>query len=118
MRNMSFHLTERQLLDGTKDVTRRIGWAFLKRGDQVCAIRKGQGLKKGEKVHRLGVLTVVNHWRERLQQITYRECVREGFPDMTPDEFIRMFCREMGCEGDQIVNRIAFTFAPMEIANG
>ena len=33
MRNISFSLTEEQFLNGSKDVTRRLGWLFLKPGD-------------------------------------------------------------------------------------
>jgi hypothetical protein len=39
MRNMSFFLTTAQFLDGTKDVTRRKGWRFLKPGDRFMAWR-------------------------------------------------------------------------------
>lgn len=35
MRRMSFMLTRKQVLDQTKDVTRRNGWAFLKPGDLI-----------------------------------------------------------------------------------
>ena len=47
MRNMSFALTEAQLLDGTKTVTRRLGWTMLKPGDHFRAVRKAMGLRKG-----------------------------------------------------------------------
>lgn len=47
MRIMSFALTEQQLMDGTKTVTRRVGWANLKPGDRLTAVRKAMGLKKG-----------------------------------------------------------------------
>jgi hypothetical protein len=49
MRLMSFALTEQQILDGTKDVTRRLGWLFLKRGDLIRPVRKCMGLKRGER---------------------------------------------------------------------
>ena len=49
-RNMSFALTTKQIEDETKDVTRRNGWWFLKPGDQIWAVEKCMGLKKGEKV--------------------------------------------------------------------
>ena len=47
-RNMSFALTTKQIEDETKDVTRRNGWWFLKPGDQIWAVEKCMGLKKGE----------------------------------------------------------------------
>ncbi len=53
MRNMSFMLTTQQMQDRTKDVTRRVGWWFLKPGDVIMAVEKGMGLKKGEKIKRM-----------------------------------------------------------------
>lgn len=50
MRNISFALTTPQFKSRSKDVTRRIGWWFLKPGDVVMGVEKGMGLKKGEKV--------------------------------------------------------------------
>ena len=65
---MSFALTTEQIFNRTKTVTRRVGWTFLKPGDLLCAVRKGQGLKKGEKVERLATLRVVSVRRESLDR--------------------------------------------------
>ncbi len=98
MRNLSCQLTTAQILDGSKTVTRRLGWRDLKRGDLLQAIEKGQGLKKGEKVKRLRVIRVKSVRFELLGKMAKypdygrRECIREGFPDLTPPEFIAMFC--------------------------
>ncbi len=108
MRNISFMLTERQFLDGTKTVTRRLRWNTLTAGTELQAVRKGMGLKKGEKAHSLGVIRVVSVRRERLNAITADDCAREGFPEMTPAEFVAFFCREMRCEPGTIVGRIEF----------
>lgn len=54
MRRMSFMLTKEQVLNQTKDVTRRNGWAFLKPGDLIQPVEKCMGLKKGEKQVLLG----------------------------------------------------------------
>jgi capsid protein len=51
MRNISFSMTESQFLDGSKDVTRRLGWLTLQAGDHLMACRKCQGLKPGEKIN-------------------------------------------------------------------
>ena len=110
MRNMSFMLTERQLRDGTKDVTRRLGWRRLRPGDRVRAVRKAMGLRKGEHVQPLGVIEIFSVRRERLDAITADECRREGFPELTPAEFVEFFCRHMGCEPDTVVNRIEFRY--------
>jgi len=108
MKNISFSLTERQLKDGTKDVTRRIGWGFLKPGDRLCAIRKGMGLKPGEKVVRFGVIEIVDVRREPLNAITVADCAREGFPEMCPYDFVEFFAKSMRVPRDQVVTRIQF----------
>ena len=108
MRNMSFALTTDQFLDGTKTVTRRLGWKFLKPGDRFRACVKCMGLKKGEKVQVLGECEVVSVRRERLDHITNEDTEREGFPGMTAAEFVAMFCRHMGCKPYDEVTRIEF----------
>lgn len=108
-RHMSFALTERQLMDGSKTVTRRMGWRTLTAGDEVIAVRKAMGLRKGERVHRLARLHIISVRRDPLMVITSGDCRREGFPDMTPDEFIAFFCRtHAGCTAETIVARIEF----------
>jgi hypothetical protein len=54
MRRMSFSLTTDQVLAQTKTVTRRFGWDSLKPGDIIQPIRKGMGLKRGQKQELLG----------------------------------------------------------------
>jgi hypothetical protein len=108
-RNMSFALTERQLLDGTKDVTRRMGWLRLKPRDRLNAVRKAMGLKKGEKIHVLAEIEVVSVRREQLWQITEDDCRREGFPEMGVIEFVDFFCdSHKGCTHESEVTRIEF----------
>jgi len=53
-RLMSFALTEQQMRDQSKTVTRRRGWGFLKPGDTLYAVNKVMGFKKGEKPERIG----------------------------------------------------------------
>lgn len=108
---MSFFLTQRQYLDGSKDVTRRLGKPRLKPGERFLGIQKGQGLKKGERQVVLGASECLSTRQERLDAITPDEVRREGFPDMTPAEFVEMFCkanRHKGCTPSTIVNRIEF----------
>lgn len=106
--NMSFAHTTRQMEAEVKTVTRRLGWLKLKRGDVLWAIEKGQGLKKGEKVRRLYQIRVLDVRQERLDAITQDECSREGLSFMTPGEFVRFFCKNMGCQADTLVTRIEF----------
>jgi hypothetical protein len=105
---MSFHLTEQQFVDGTKDVTRRVGWSQLKPGARLRAVRKAMGLRKGEKQHVLGHIEVLSVRREPLCLIDQEDCRREGFPDMTPAEFVEMFCQANPCEPTQVITRIEF----------
>ncbi|MFK5920935.1 MAG: hypothetical protein QM496_02045 [Verrucomicrobiota bacterium] len=101
-------LTTEQFMDGSKTVTRRLGWRNLERGDILCAVKKGMGLKRGEKVERLGEFEVLAVTRERLYFIAQKEVEEEGFPDMSREEFIKMFCRHMKCDPGTIVTRIEF----------
>lgn len=110
MRNMSFILTTDQIRDQSKTVTRRLGWKFLKPGDLVQAIVKGQGLKKGEKVEKLAVIRVVDVRREPLMKITAADCRKEGFPDLVPLEFLAVFCMANKCQADAEVTRIEFEY--------
>ena len=69
-RNMSFAMTKPQFLNRTKTVTRRLGWGFLKPGDVVMGVEKAMGLKKGEKVRKLGLIRIVSIRSEPLSAIT------------------------------------------------
>lgn len=115
MRNISFSMTTPQFLAGTKDVTRRMGWLFLKVGDEICAIEKGQGLGKGGKVKRLGIIRVVDIRTEPLRRIIddpeygVEEVRREGFPNLTPRKFVEFFCDgHKGCRFYTEITRIEF----------
>ena len=112
-RNMSFALTTEQVLNETKTVTRRLGWKNLEQYQEVWACKKCMGLKKGEKVEKIAMLTILNVRREPLNAITQEEVVKEGFPDMTRDQFIKFFCKtHKGCTPDTEVTRIEFTQLP------
>jgi hypothetical protein len=116
MRNMSFALTKPQMLARTKRVTRRLGWEFLKVGDLLQPVEKCMGLKPGEKIVKIGPpIVVTGLYREPLQNIGFasgrRELTLEGFPDMSPEEFIAMFCRtHRDCTPGRVITRIAFDF--------
>lgn len=112
MRLMSFMLTTRQIRERSKTVTRRIGWDMLKVGDVVCAVEKGMGLKRGQKIQRLAMLVVVDVRAEPLEAITADDVISEGFPEASPSEFISHFCRAMRCRPETIVNRIEFRYLP------
>lgn len=121
MRNISFALTTPQFLDGTKDVTRRMGWLFLRAGDVLQAVEKSQGLGKGGKIKRLGVIRVVHVGREVLDTLANdlaygrREVDREGFPEMGINQFVMFFCNgHKGCKPSSIITRIEFAHIDQE----
>lgn len=110
---MSFSLTTDQVRNKTKTVTRRLGWDFLKEGDFVWAVEKGMGLKKGEKVKRIGLLEIVSVSQEFIHDINKGDCIKEGFPDMGPKEFVAFFCEKNKCSENKVVTRIEFKYHPL-----
>lgn len=117
MKHISFFLTTPQIRARTKTVTRRMGWRDLKPGTRLWAVVKGQGLRKGERVEKLCLIEVVDVRREDLRRLMEapaygrRECVLEGFPHLTPDQFVEMFCAShKGCTPDTDVTRIEFRY--------
>ena len=112
-RNMSFAMTTPQVRARTKTVTRRPGWLFARAGAVVMAVEKGQGLKKGEKVKRLGLIKIVSVRREYLGCIAKEGPAgleKEGFPGMKSWEFMAMFCDHNGGGAGQIITRIEFEY--------
>ena len=113
MRNISFALTTPQFIDGSKDVTRRLGWGFLEVGDRLMACEKCQGIKKGGLV-RLGQIEVLHVSRQKLSLMKEmpkwgkEEAIREGFPDLTGAQFVDMFCSHMKCKPSDFITRIEF----------
>lgn len=111
MRNMSFSLTTKQVEDGTKDVTRRIGWLNLRIGEVLNACEKVQGLGKGEKIVVIRQIRVAKTNIEQLDAITPKEVKREGFPNMTVGEFVKFFCEShKGVNRYTKINRIEFEY--------
>lgn len=111
-RLMSVSLTERQVRDRTKLVTRRLGWLMLEPGDTLTLCRKVMGRRKGEPLVRIVYVDVVSVRRERLDAITAQDVDLEGFPEMTPAEFIGFFCgTHKGCTPDTEVTRIEWRWA-------
>jgi len=109
-RNISFAMTTDQIIDRSKDVTRRFGWWFLKPGDKLCGVKKAMGLKKGEKIERLCMIEVVSVRKEPLNAITQEDVIREGFSDWTPQDFIDFLVKHYKCDPAKPVNRIEFKY--------
>ncbi len=110
---MSFALTEQSFLDGTKTMTRRLGWWTDKRGrrlllpgERITGCRKVMGRKPGEPLVRLGEALVTDVYRQRLADMTEDDVRREGVPIERFDEidgytarppveeWVRWFCVE------------------------
>ena len=101
-------MTEAAFLDGSKDVTRRLGWKNLKPGTELLAVNKCMGLRKGESARIFGAIQVLSVRRERLYTITADDVHREGYPDFSPGEFVDHFCDALRCPPDTVVTRIEF----------
>lgn len=115
MQNISFMLTIPQFKDGSKTVTRRDGWLYLRAGEMLCAVEKSQGIKKGEVLKRMGAIRIKSVTREPLRRMTdepdygREECRREGFPNLTSAEFVAMFCStHKSVSPETIITRIEF----------
>lgn len=110
-RNMSFALTTEQIKSKSKTVTRRFGWWFLSPGDRVWAVEKAMGLRKGESVKRLCLIEIVSTRAEKLADITPEDCVKEGFPEFSPNDFVEMLKSHFGLKDlEKPVNRIEFRY--------
>lgn len=118
-RNMSFALTTAQFLDRSKTVTRRNGWKHAKAGDIVQGVRKSQGIPKGGKIERLGLIRLTDVRREALRRIIddldygFAETTKEGFPEPHPKHFptvfVEYFCgSHRGVTLDSEITRIEF----------
>lgn len=112
--NVSFALTTQQILDETKTVTRRSGKRKYKPGQLIQAVNKAMGFKKGEHPVKLKLLEVTNVSYEPLNDITVTELKFEGFPDMTKQQFIDMYCKANKVKPDSIVQRIEFRYVKEE----
>lgn len=108
MRRISFALTQPQLLDGSKTVTRRLGWRNLEAGTELLGVNKCRGLKRGEKARKLARILVTRVTREPLSLCTTADAKREGFPHLTGAQFVEFFCREMRCDPMAEITRIEF----------
>lgn len=116
-------LTEDQVVNRTKWVTRRKDWLDLKPGELLQGVRKGMGLKKGEEIVKLAIIVVTDVRREALNRLIldakygFAETTAEGFPPGNPkhwpSEFVKMFlASHKGVYADSLITRIAFRYVP------
>lgn len=114
-RNMSFYLTTEQVRKRQKTVTRRLGWWNVKPGEIINACVKCQGLGKGGKIERICQIRVTKESYEPLERMLKPaygrdEATKEGFPGMSGEEFVVMFCEHMKCDSTAVVKRIEFEY--------
>jgi hypothetical protein len=112
---MSVAYTADAVRDRRKTVTRRLGWLFLKPGDRLTLCRKVMGRKKGEPLERIAEVEVIDVRRERLDDITAGDIIREGFA--TPAgykadrrHFMQLFRHAMKAGPDTEVTRIEWRY--------
>jgi len=110
-KNISFSMTTDQILNKTKTVTRRFSWWDLSVGTQLQPVVKCMGLKKGEKIKKLGgLIEIISVKMERLDKITDNDVILEGFPHWKSDDFINFLQKHYKCDRGTIINRIKFKY--------
>jgi hypothetical protein len=115
VRLMSFALTTEQFRRRQKFQTRRLGWRDLKPGAMLRGVVKAQGLAKGTHPEDLGLIRVTAVRREPLNAITQDDVIKEGFPDLTPLEFVRMFIEHQRVNPTEVVTVIDFEYVDAEV---
>ena len=55
---------------------------------------------------RLGLRRIASADRVRLGDIDDEDLIREGFPGMRPEDFVKLYCAPRNPEPDRIVTRI------------
>lgn len=103
-------MTTRQVRAGTKTITRRNGWLFLKPGDVVMAVEKCQGLKKGERIIKIRPIRILDTRREMIVRIDKADCIAEGFPELSPVDFVQMYCKANKKDPYDDCTRIKFEY--------
>lgn len=118
---MSCSITVEPVRARTKTETRRAPatWTTLKPGDLLTLIEKGMGLKRGERQVVLAEVTVTAIDLVRLTDITEDDVHSEGFPNMTPAEFITMWLdahrnqpTRHDSDGEVLCRRIRWEYLP------
>ncbi len=109
-KNMSFSFTTEQIRNRTKTVTRRLGWKDLRPGTILTACEKCMGLKLGEKVKKICRIRVISVSREHLHDLTQEEIDKEGYPGMSPPEFVEKITKSNRKNYIDYVTRIEFEY--------
>jgi hypothetical protein len=114
MKVISMSMATNAFIDGTKSVTRRAGWKRARVGQRLRVVEQGQGLRKGERMKTLGYIELTNVRSERLSCLTdnteygTQELILEGFPNLTPEQFIGILCEHSHIGPNTVVKRLEF----------
>lgn len=112
-RLMSVTFTEEAVRARRKSVTRRKGWRDLKPGTRLTLCRR----LRVSPIVRIADVEVIDVRRERLEQITAADVAREGFPGMSPAEFIdTFFVKAQSMRPTDEVTRIEWRYLTTEDA--
>jgi hypothetical protein len=69
------------------------------------------GRRAGESLDRIATVEVTGVRRESLNAVTPDDVTAEGFPQLSPAEFVRFFCRtHRGCTPQTTVTRIQWRY--------
>ena len=104
-RLISFVKTVDQMKDRSKTVTRRHGWTWLKPPTILEAVDRSPRCRG--RFERLGLIRVKSIRRERLGSIAPADLILEGFPQLSPEEFVLLYC-DGKPDPDRTVTRIEF----------
>ncbi len=95
VRLMSFAMTVEQMRARRKTVTRRHTAKHVAEGDLILAVEKARGVRVADRVS-IAVIRVLSVRRETLGMITPAECILEGFPELSPREFVQLYLKGNG----------------------
>lgn len=110
VRWMSVALTTQAVRDRVKTQTRRDGWLQLRAGDQLALCPKYRGVRRADR-ELIVIVDVVDVRREPLERISPVDVAAEGFPGLTPAEFVDFFCStHRGVEPSTEITRIEWIY--------
>ncbi len=135
MRSMSMWIKGKERYDRIQKlsvlpVTRRTLKRPFVKGEYFKSVNKGMGLKKGEHAEVWGTCVIVSVTNEPLNAIikhpyrdgsTISECEREGFGELSPEEFVAMVIKAHSGKRvteESIVQRYEFREVNGGIKNG
>ena len=90
-------------------MTRRHGWWKLKPGDILIACEKHLGME-GKECIQICRIRIISTRTEQLCDVSDADIIREGYDDLTKDQFISMCSTRWHIEPSANINRIEFAY--------